>query len=117
MRTFRRFVEQRLAEWKTIGYKESLSVQTDVERKKFLSQVSSFANAVGGDLIYGIRATNGVPAELCGLELENPDGMVLRLEDMLRTGIRPRIPGVLIRAVPIESNKFALVIRVRKSWQ
>lgn len=110
-------VEEKLSEWKTIEYKESLSVQTDVERKKFLSQVSSLANAVGGDLIYGIRATNGVPAELCGLELENPDGLVLRLEDMLRTGIRPRIPGVLIRAVPIETKKFALVIRVRKSWQ
>jgi schlafen family protein len=109
-------VEQKLAEWKTIEYKESLSVQTEAERKKFLSQVSSLANAVGGHLIYGIRATNGVPAELCGLELENPDGMVLRLDDMLRSGIRPRIPGVLIRAVPIETNKFAVVIRVRKSW-
>jgi schlafen family protein len=112
----KRLVEQQLAEWKTIEYKESLSVDTDSAKKKFLSQVSSFANAVGGHLIYGIRAKNGVPAELCGQELENADGSVLRLEDILRTGIRPRIPGVLIRAVPMEGDKFAIVIRVPKSW-
>jgi hypothetical protein len=109
-------VDQKLAEWKTIEYKQSLLVDTDSARKKFLSQVSSFANALGGHLIYGIRATNGVPEELDGLELDNPDGMVLRLEDMLRSGIRPRIPGVLIRAVPIESDRFVIVVRIKKSW-
>jgi hypothetical protein len=109
-------VEQKPAEWKTIEYKQTLLIETDSARKKFLSQVSSFANALGGHLIYGIRATNGVPQELCGLGLENADGMVLRLEDILRSGIRPRIPGVLIRAVPVEADKFAIVIRVQKSW-
>jgi hypothetical protein len=109
-------VDEKLAEWKTIEYKESLSVQTDAARKKFLSQVSSFANAAGGDLIYGIRASNGVPAELCGLELENPDALILRLEDILRSGVRPRIPGVLIRAVSLATDRFAIVIRIRKSW-
>jgi hypothetical protein len=110
-------VDQRLAEWKTVEYKQFLSVDSESARKKFLSQVSSFANAAGGHLIYGIRATDGVPEELCGQECENTDGLALRLEDILRTGIRPRIPSVLIRAVPLETGKFAVVIRVLKSWQ
>lgn len=41
-------VEQKLAEWKTIEYKQTLVIETDAARKKFLSQVSSFANALGG---------------------------------------------------------------------
>jgi hypothetical protein len=109
-------VEQRFAEWKTVEYKEKLSVGSEVERKKFLSQVSSFANAAGGHLIYGVRAADGVPEEVTGMELANPDGELLRLEDMVRTGIRPRIPGVLMRAVTVRTDKAAVVIRVPKSW-
>lgn len=109
-------VEQKFAEWKTIEYKEKLSVGSESERKKFLSQVSSFANAAGGHLIYGVRATDGVPDELSGMEVTNPDGEVLRLEDMVRTGIRPRIPGLLMRAVTVKADKVAIIIRIPKSW-
>lgn len=109
-------IDQKFAEWKTVEYKESLSVGNDVERKKFLSQVSSFANAAGGHLIYGVRAEAGVPAELCGLILDNPDAMILRLEDMARDGIRPRIPGVQFRAIEVSTGKTAMVIRIPKSW-
>jgi hypothetical protein len=109
-------VEQKFAEWKTVEYKERLSVGSEAERKKFLSQVSSFANAAGGHLIYGMRAADGVPEEVTGMEFVNPDGELLRLEDMVRTGIRPRIPGVLMRAVTVRTNKVAVVIRVPKSW-
>jgi hypothetical protein len=109
-------VEQKFAEWKTVEYKEALSVGGDGERKKFLSQVSSFANASGGHLIYGVRAVDGVPAEVTGMEVDNPDGMVLRLEDLIRTGIRPRIPGVLVRAVGVKAGGTAIVIRVPRSW-
>jgi len=109
-------VEQKFAEWETIEYKEKLSVGSESERKKFLSQVSSFANAAGGHLIYGMRATDGVPDELSGMEITNPDSEVLRLEDMVRTGIRPRIPGLLIRAVTVKADKVAIIIRIPKSW-
>ena len=109
-------VDQKFAEWKTVEYKEALSVGGDGERKKFLSQVSSFANASGGHLIYGVRAEDGVPAEVLGMEVDNPDGTVLGLEDMIRTGIRPRIPGVLVRAVGVKAGRTAIVIRVPRSW-
>lgn len=109
-------VDQKFAEWKTVEYKEKLSVSSDPERKKFLSQVSSFANAAGGHLLYGVRATDGVPEEVAGMEIANPDGEVLRLEDMARTGIRPRIPGLLMRAVTMKTDRAAIIIRVPKSW-
>ena len=109
-------VDQKFAEWKTVEYKEKLSVSSESERKKFLSQISSFANAAGGHLIYGMRATNGVPEEVTGMEIANPDGEVLRLEDMARMGIRPRIPGLLMRTVTVKTGKVAVIIRIPKSW-
>lgn len=108
--------DQKFAEWKTVEYKEKLSVGSEPERKKFLSQVSSFANAAGGHLIYGVRATDGVPEEVTGMEIANPDAEVLRLEEIARSGIRPRIPGLLMRAVTVKANRVAVVIRVPKSW-
>jgi hypothetical protein len=109
-------VEQKFAEWKSVEYKEQLAVGSESERKRFLSQISSFANASGGYLIYGVRAKDGVPEEVTGMEIANPDGEVLRLEDMARAGIRPRIPGLSIRDVTVRTNRTAIVIRVPKSW-
>lgn len=109
-------VDQKFAESKTVEYKERLSVGSESDRKKFLSQVSSFANAAGGHLIYGVRAADGVPEEVAGLEIANPDGELLRLEDMIRAGVRPRIPGLQIKTVTVKTDKVAIVIRIPKSW-
>lgn len=70
-------VDQKFAEWKTVEYKETLSINTDLDRKKFLSHMCSFANAAGGHLIYGIRAAGGVPLEVCGHRRELSMGHVL----------------------------------------
>src|SRR6266516_2606956 len=61
--------------------------------KEFLADVSSFANAAGGDLIYGIRADKGIPKEACGsgIQLADADGAILQLEELIRNHIRPRI--------------------------
>lgn len=115
-RDLQELVEQKLVERKTVEYKDKLSVGSEAERKKFLSQVSSFANAGGGHLIYGMRAADGVPEEVSGLEMANPDGEVLRLDEMARMGIRPRIPGLLMRAVVLKTNRVAVIIRIPKSW-
>jgi predicted HTH transcriptional regulator len=60
-------VDNQVAESKTIEYKESLPGNADGDKKEFLADVSSFANASGGDLIYGMREQSGVPIALNGL--------------------------------------------------
>jgi hypothetical protein len=106
----------RFAECKTVEYKEALSVDGEANRIKFLSQVSSFANASGGHLIYGIRAKQGVPQTTVGLDVSDPDGLILRLEHMVRDGIRPRIPGLQSVAVRLRSGQVVVVMRIPKSW-
>ncbi len=80
-----------------------------------VKDVSSFANAAGGDLIFGLRQEDGIPREICGIEVQNIDDEKLRIENMLRDGIEPRIPGISIREIT-ESDKEILIVRIPKSW-
>lgn len=107
-----------VSEGKTIEYKQSLPSKSDSGKKEFLADVSSFANASGGDLILGI-ATNkktGAPKSVEGLSIESVDQEISRLENMIRDGIEPRILSVSIRPISLKSSKVALVIRIPKSW-
>ena len=88
-------VTNQVSEWKFIEYKEQLPTNADSSRKDFLGDVSSFANASGGHLVYGMREKSGVPVALLGLPGINPDSEILRLESMTRDGIDPRIPGIM----------------------
>ena len=107
----------REAESKKIEYKQSLPDKTSSGKKEFLADVSSFANAAGGDLIYGMEEAEGVASRLCGLEVGDVDAEKLRLENMLRDSIRPRIPGINIHPIYLANdNRVAIVIRVPRSW-
>jgi hypothetical protein len=75
-----------VAEGRTTEYKEALPGGKDSDKKEFLADVSSFANASGGDLYYGVeehRAANGsptgVPASAGGLALPNADVEIRRV--------------------------------------
>jgi len=105
-----------VAEGKTIEYKQSLPGNSDSDKKEFLADVSSFANAGGGDLIYGITETAGVPEELNGLAVDDVDLEIRRLDSILRDGIEPRMLSVAIKPISLQNSRTALVIRVPKSW-
>src|SRR6185436_19408502 len=81
-------------ESRVIEYKLSLPGTSDSAKKEFLADVSSFANATGGDIVYGMEEIGGAPTQLVGLQLNNVDTEKLRLEDVIRSGIAPRIAGI-----------------------
>ena len=92
-------------ESRSLEYKQGLPGSTDDERKEFLADVSSLANTAGGDLIYGTTEVRengrptGVPASIDGVGGIVPEAETLRLENMLRDGIAPRLPGIRFRWV------------------
>ncbi len=47
-------IDEEIIELKTLEYKEKLPNNTDSDKKKFLATISSFANANGGDVVFGI---------------------------------------------------------------
>lgn len=103
------------AERKTLDYKRDVVGQSETDRREFLYDVSSFANTQGGFLIFGMSEANGVPQDLVGLAVD-PDKEILRLQQMLRAGIRPALANVEIEAVKLSNGNHALVMHVPKSW-
>jgi len=110
-------------EAKTLEYKEELPKGTDEAKKEFLADVSSFANASGGDIVYGIKEKvdengkkTGKPEKIVGIQGVTIDEVKLRLESMIRDNIAPRLK-VQLRAIEgFENNSFVLVIRIPQSF-
>lgn len=107
--------EDREQESKTIEFKLELPGNSDSDRKEFLADFTSFANTVGGDLIYGVKAPNGVAEEVIGLT-GDLDAELTRLENMIRTGVQTRVTGYLSRLIPLANEKKVLVFRISRSW-
>jgi len=112
----RLLVEDQVSESKSIDYKQALPGKSDQERKEFLHDVSSFANASGGYLVYGVVEEGGFAKELCGIMEINPDRELTRLEEMVRGGLRPRIFGLQFRAIPLEEDRWVIIVKIPKSW-
>jgi hypothetical protein len=96
-----RLIESLTPESRTLEYKGQLPGRTTEDRKEFLRDVVSFANSVGGHIIYGMEANDGIAATLRGFPQDTIDREILRLEQMIRTGIEPMIQGFKIQSVPL----------------
>jgi len=105
-----------IAEGKLIDYKRELPGSNDSAKKEFLFDVSSFANASGGHLIYGIEEKGGIPKEVTGVSVSDADAEIRRLQSLVLTGIEPRVPGVELRFVPMANQKHVLIVQIPKSW-
>ncbi|MBP8000894.1 MAG: ATP-binding protein [Chloroflexi bacterium] len=116
-------VTEKVAEQRTIEYKSNLLIGPDKDKKEFLADVSSFANASGGDILYGVEEEKdstgkgtGRPEVALGLTNINIDALKLTLHNLIRDGIDPRIPVVQIKAIEGFPNGHVVLIRISKSW-
>lgn len=85
-------------ESKTLEYKQQLPGNSDDERREFLADMSSFGNASGGDVIFGIREAldangnkTGFPESVQPITGVTLDAAKLRLEQMILNSIEPRL--------------------------
>ena len=72
----------------------------------------SFANTAGGHLIFGMTETGGVPDGVPGVVIPDVEDEKLRLENMLRDGVAPRLPQPGMVAVPLSGGDFVVVVRL-----
>lgn len=103
-------------ESKTIEYKEQLPGNSDGDKKEFLADVSSFANASGGDILYGVSEQSGIPTATNALGGIDNDEEIRRLEGIIQTSLAPRIVGLQIKAIDGFTNGSIILIRIPKSW-
>jgi hypothetical protein len=115
-------VSERTTERRTLEYKERLPEGSDGAKKEFLADVCSFANALGGDLIFGIRdqrdangRATGIPDSAVGLQLANAQAECVRLESMIRDGISPRVPATQVRTIEVD-GVVVIIVRIGRSW-
>lgn len=111
----KRLVEDHEQESKTIEFKVELPGSGYEEHKKFLASITSFANTVGGDLIYGVQAPNGVAKKVLGLN-GDLDAAMSRLENLIQTAIQPRVTAYSLRLIPLSNGNKVLVFRISRSW-
>lgn len=112
-------IQQQVPESRMLDYKLMLPSPND--NNEFRYDVTAFANAGGGELIFGVREKqeNGVNTG----EPEEPvpiitplDPEILRLEQILQTNIDPRLRGVRFQPIKFTTGGNVLLIRVPKSW-
>lgn len=111
----------RVQEGPHIEFKRDLPVAWDASAKhELVADATAFANAGGGDLIFGVdenyaaEASSLVPQMAASIDAE-----VRRLQDFLLTLVEPRVPGLQVHAIPVVSGAIAghvVVVRVPQSW-
>lgn len=102
-------------ERRTLEFKQRLPGGTDSEKKEFLADVSSLANSIGGDIIYGIVEEQGAAVAVNGIGSPDQDNLRLQLENIIRSGLEPRVQ-VGFHFVVLDSQVTVLVLRVARSW-
>ncbi len=115
-----KLIDEERIEKKVLEYKSELPGNNDSDKKEFLADISSFANAIGGDLFYGVieNRETGKPEKLEGIDIKNVDQEILRLDQIIRDGIEPNISSssINIQEIQLENSKYVLIIRINKSW-
>lgn len=116
-------VVDQIREGKNLDYKQTLPGPTPRDKVHFLIDVSAMANADGGIILYGIEElrdeegkSTGVPISIPGIPNLNSDQEILRLQNLLRSGIKPRIQGVDFRPIPLANGNTVLAVKVPRSW-
>jgi hypothetical protein len=106
-----------------LEYKEALPGTGEDDRKEFLADVTSFANAAGGDLIYGVRGRRDSTGKSTG-EIEaivrlpdlNVGDVQLRFENMIRDGVAPRMSPVTFHPIARGTAPPCLLLRIPRGW-
>lgn len=109
-------VQLQVPEGLRLDFKRALYGNNDADRREALKDISALANAHGGHLVIGVDEAGGVATAVPGIGGANPDTEILRLDQMARAGIEPRIEGMRIRAIQLASGNHCFVIRVPQSF-
>ena len=95
-------IKNEVIENRMLDYKQAFLGNGEPDKVECLADISSFANASGGHIIYGLGDTKdaegkntGIP-HYVGLGQVNIDQEKQRIEDILLNGVVPRITGILL---------------------
>lgn len=115
-------IQNAVVENRVLDYKQALPGDTDRDKIEFLADVSSFANASGGHMIYGLadkrdpQGRNTGTPHYMGLGEVNFDQQRQRIENILLNGVAPKIAGIQFKEVGGFDNGPVMMLYVPRSW-
>ena len=117
---FERLIAGSVAEGPHLEFKRELPrAWKDKERQELAADASAFANAGGGDLIYGLDEAKSVASLIVPITELDIDATVRRLQQILIDSVEPRMEGVEVVPVQVSvdgTTGHVVVVRVPQSW-
>lgn len=104
-----------VSESQVLEFKQELPKSNDRGKAEFLKDVTSFANADGGQLVFGISELKGAASAVSRIEVDDIDAELRRLSQILDSGIEPRLSGLKIEYVEVEQF-VVFVVKIPKSF-
>ena len=111
-----RLIEIGAPEGRSIEYKAQHYGHTDADKREFVADICAFANAVGGDLIIGVSAVDGIPVSVDGVEAANPDKLKLQIQQSIQANLEPELVGCRVKWLQIQDDRGVFLIRVPRGW-
>jgi hypothetical protein len=107
-------IDNKISEQKTLEYKCQLpdklpDKHKDEQKTKILQCITSFANTIGGIIIFGMKENDkGEASEIIGIETST-DGDFLCLQNLVKDRIEPRMAPPELRELIINDKKIYLM--------
>lgn len=104
-----------------LDFKRELPAAWDDRSKvKFMADVTAFANAGGGDIVYGMDENADAQASvIVPQSLPSADEEVRRIQDFILNLAEPRLPGTQVHAVSVTvggTSGYVVIVRIPQSW-
>jgi len=116
----KRLIENKIQESTSLDYKRELLIAKDKEKKEFLFDIAAMYNTDGGCLVFGIdeekdenNQNTGRPKKISGIEIENFDKLVQKIEDVVKNCTEPSVSQLLFNEITVD-NKKVFVIGIPK---
>lgn len=112
-------LEDNELEYKAYSFPDGKINFTDEKKRKFMKEISAFANTYGGVLIIGIQEDkNNLPVKLngAGMGLKDFDKWLSSFKQLVLSYIRPHLHGIDCVPVRIDDDNIAIAIFVPKSY-
>ena len=117
----RNLVDDQVSEGPRLDYKQAISLKSERERLEAAKDISSFANEIGGTIIYGIpedKKSDEIAIPLRPYGIAPIPDLESRLENIYIDSISPHLPEWRVRKIELteDPQKVVYVVWVPESW-
>jgi len=115
--TLEALIVSAIPEGQTLDYKRTINVETAKAKLEFCADVAAFANASGGEIIFGMEEDGDGKAKAFKPLIDfAQDRTERQLRQILNAHVDPAIRGLVFEVVELSSGNPVLVLRIPRSW-